>query len=76
MKQLGVHALISLFIYLISIGFSFQAMKAVQVEKIIRRNHTFEAQIFLIFSAIALGYLVGGFVIALMDNSLQLSNLF
>ncbi|MBA1393883.1 DUF1146 domain-containing protein, partial [Lactobacillus sp. XV13L] len=60
----------------ITIGLSFQIMKSVQVEKIIRKNRTFEAQLLLIFTAIALGYLVGNFFIALIDMSLQLSNFF
>lgn len=76
MFQLGVHAAISIVIYLISIGFSFQAIKALNIEKIIRKGHTFEAQILLLFIAIGLGYLVGKFVITFIDTSLQLSNLF
>lgn len=76
MFQLGVHAAISIVIYLISIGFSFQAIKALNIEKIIRKGHTFEAQVLLLFIAIGLGYLVGKFVITFIDTSLQLSNLF
>lgn len=76
MFQLGVHALISIVIYLITIGLSFQIMKSVKVEKIIRRNKIFEAQLLLIFAAIALGFLVGNFFITLIDTSLQLSNFF
>ena len=76
MFQLGVHALISIVIYLVTIGLSFQIMKSVQVEKIIRKNKIFEAQLLLIFAAIALGFLVGNFFITLIDTSLQLSNFF
>lgn len=76
MFQLGVHALISIVIYLITIGLSFQIMKSVKVEKIIRRDKIFEAQLLLIFAAIALGFLVGNFFITLIDTSLQLSNFF
>ena len=76
MFQLGVHALISIVIYLITIGLSFQIMKSVQVEKIIRKNKIFETQLLLIFAAIALGFLVGNFFITLIDTSLQLSNFF
>ncbi|MCO6544134.1 MAG: DUF1146 domain-containing protein, partial [Lactobacillus sp.] len=67
---------ISIVIYLITIGLSFQIMKSVQVEKIIRKNKIFEAQLLLIFAAIALGFLVGNFFITLIDTSLQLSNFF
>ncbi|AWM73568.1 MULTISPECIES: DUF1146 family protein [Lactobacillus] len=76
MFQLGVHALISIIIYLITIGLSFQIMKSVRIEKIIRTNKVFEAQLLLIFAAIALGFLVGNFFITLIDTSLQLSNFF
>ena len=76
MFQLGVHALISIVIYLITIGLSFQIMKSVRIEKIIRKNRIFEAQLLLIFAAIALGFLVGNFFITLFDTSLQLSYFF
>ncbi|WLT01147.1 DUF1146 family protein [Lactobacillus helsingborgensis] len=76
MFQLGVHALISIIIYLITIGLSFQIMKSVRIENIIRKNKVFEAQLFLIFVAIALGFLVGNFFITLIDTSMQLSNFF
>ena len=76
MFQLGVHALINIVIYLITIGLSFQIMKSVRIEKIIRKNRVFEAQLLLIFVAIALGFLVGNFLITLIDTSLQLSNFF
>ena len=76
MFQIGVHALISIIIYLITIGLSFQIMKSVRIENIIRKNKVFEAQLFLIFAAIALGFLVGNFFITLIDTSMQLSNFF
>ncbi|MBD5431517.1 DUF1146 family protein [Lactobacillus agrestimuris] len=76
MVQIGIHAVISIIIYLVCIAFSFQAMKAIQVEKVIRKGRTFEAQVFLIFAAIGLGYLVASFFISFIDASLQLSNFF
>lgn len=76
MVQLGIHAVIAILVYLLCIGLSFQAMKGVKIEKIVRPNHLFSAQIILLFSAIALGFLVGNFLVTLMDDSLQLSNLF
>ena len=76
MIQLGVHAVISIIIYLITVGLSFQAMKALQVERLIRKGRTFEAQILILFIAIGLGFLVGQFFITLIDTSMQLSNFF
>ena len=58
------------------IALAFQAVKAVKIENLIRSDKPFEAQTFLIFTAIALGYLVAQFVISFIDSSLQLSNLF
>ncbi|CCK84392.1 Predicted membrane protein [Lactobacillus equicursoris 66c] len=76
MKQLGIHAVISLIIYFVCIALAFQAIKAVRIEKLIRSNRVFESQVLLLFSAIGLGYLVAQFIIALIDTSMQLSNLF
>ncbi|TSO26115.1 DUF1146 family protein [Lactobacillus sp. LL6] len=76
MVQLGIHAVISIIIYLITIGFSFQAMKSLQVEKFIRKGRTFEAQVLILFMAIGLGFLVGQFFVTLIDTSMQLSNFF
>lgn len=76
MFQLGAHAIISIVIYLITIGLSFQSVKAIRIEKFIKKGRVFEAQIFLLFTAIALGFLVGKFFITLIDTSLQLSNFF
>jgi uncharacterized integral membrane protein (TIGR02327 family) len=76
MRQLGIHAMLSIVIYLVAIALAFQAVKAVKIENLIRSDKPFEAQTFLIFTAIALGYLVAQFVISFIDSSLQLSNLF
>ena len=76
MFQLGVHAIISIIIYLIAIGLSFQAVKAIQLDKIIRKGHVFEMQLLYLFIAIGLGFLVGNVVITFIDTSMQLSNLF
>lgn len=49
MFQLGVHVIISIIIYLIAIGLSFQAVKAIQLDKIIRKGHVFETQLLYLF---------------------------
>lgn len=76
MFQLGIHAALSIFIYLVTVGLSFQAVKSLRLEKFITKGRIFEARILIIFTAIALGYLVGTFVITFIDISMQLSNLF
>ncbi len=76
MQNVGLHALVEIFVYLVTVGFSFKAVKALKVESFIKPDHVVEAQIFWIFVAIALGYLVGSFLVMLMDNSLSLRMIF
>ena len=76
MFQLGVHAIISIIIYLIAIGLAFQAMKAVQLEKIVRKGRIVETQRLYLHGAIALGFLGDNFGITVIDTSMQHSNLF
>lgn len=76
MKQVGVHAIVSLITYLVTIGFSFKALQGLRIEKFFRKGHTFEIRVFIIFAAIALGYLVGQFLLVLVDQSLAIRMLF
>ena len=76
MKQVGVHAVVSLITYLVTIAFSFKAVKGLRVAQLFKKGHTFEIQIFLLFISIALGFLVGQFILALVDQSLALKMLF
>lgn len=76
MKQVGAHALITLITYLITIGISFRIVSCLRVDKFFKKGHTVEIQIFLIFLAISVGYLVGQFLITLVDQSAALSLLF
>ena len=76
MKNLGVHAVVSLLTYLITIGLSFKAVMALQIDRFVKKEHEFENQVLLLFIAIALGYLVGQFLITLIDQSQALLYLF
>lgn len=76
MIQIGIHAIISIIIYLLAIGLSFQAIKALKIEQYTIKGKIFETQLLYIFLSIALGYLVGSFVISFIDASMQLSNFF
>lgn len=76
MQQLGIHAIVSIVTYFITIAFSFRAIQALRLEKIFKKGHNFEIQIFLLFLAIALGFVVGQFLIALIDQSMNLRMLF
>lgn len=76
MWQVGVHGLISIIVYLVCIALAFQSVKNIRVEKFMHTERVFEVQIFLLFVAIALGFIVGQFIIALIDASMSLSNFF
>lgn len=76
MKNLGVHAVVSLLTYLVTIGLSFRAVRFLRVGRFIKKGHVFESQLLLLFIAIALGYLVGQFLITLIDQSQALPYLF
>ena len=76
MQQIGIHAIVSIFTYLIMIGLAFRAVQSLRLEKIFKKGHNFEIQLFLIFIAIALGFLVGQFFVTLIDQSLYLKVLF
>ena len=76
MKQVGVHAVVSLITYLVTIAFSFKAVKGLRVDQLFKKVHTFEIQVFLLFVSIALGFLVGQFILALVDQSLALKMFF
>lgn len=76
MQTIGIHAIVVLLTYLATVGFSFWALKALNLEKLFRPGHTGEIQIMIVFLALALGYLVGSLVIEIMDQSLNLRTLF
>lgn len=76
MQQLGLHALLSLFIYFVTTALAFQAIKCLDLSKLFKIKKIFEEQILDIFLALGLGYLVGQFFIAFMDYYLTLTNLF
>lgn len=76
MRQVGVHAIVSLITYLVTIAFSFRAMRGLRVDQLFKKGHMFEIQVFLLFVSIALGFIVGQFILALVDQSLSLKMLF
>ena len=53
-KQVGVHAVVSLITYLVTIAFSFKAVKGLRVAQLFKKGHTFEIQVFLLFVSLAL----------------------
>lgn len=76
MQTVGIHAGIVILIYLLTVGLSFKALKALKIDNFIKQGHVVEAQLFILFSSLALGYLVGSLLIDVMDQSLSLRMLF
>ncbi|WP_297816630.1 DUF1146 family protein [uncultured Lactobacillus sp.] len=76
MKQIGIHAVVSIITYLLMIALSFRSLQSLRLDKFFKKGHTFEIQLFILFASIALGYLVGQFLLALIDQSLAIRMLF
>lgn len=76
MKTIGLHAIVVLLTYLVSVIISFRAVLALDFSKIFRKHHEKEAQILLILLALSLGYLVGTLLVTIIDQSLNLKMIF
>ena len=57
----GFQPLLAIVSHIIFIGVSFYALQAIMPEKIIRKNHVFQAQILFIFLSIMIGSSVSNF---------------
>ncbi len=73
---IGEQAVIAILANVFFIGISFYALQAVMVEKIIKKNHVFQAQLLFILVSIVIGSLVANFFLNLTSWSTQLQYLF
>ncbi|MCM3356450.1 MULTISPECIES: DUF1146 family protein [unclassified Psychrobacillus] len=69
-------ALIAILANIFFIGISFYALQALMVDKFIKKNHVFQAQLFFILASIMLGSTVANFFLNLTSWSNQLQYLF
>lgn len=69
-------ALVAIFANIFFIGISFYALQALMVDKFIKKNHVFQAQLFFILASILLGSTVANFFLNLTSWSNQLQYLF
>lgn len=69
-------ALIAILANVFFIGISFYALQALMVDKFIKKNHVFQAQLFFILASIMLGSTVANFFLNLTSWSNQLQYLF
>lgn len=69
-------ALIAIVANVFFIGISFYALQALMMDKIIKKNRVFQAQLFYILASIMIGSIVANFFLNLTNWSNQLPFLF
>lgn len=69
-------AVMAIFANIFFIGISFYALQALMVDKIIKKNHVFQAQLLFILASIVIGSTVATFFLNLTSWSNQLQYLF
>lgn len=69
-------ALIAILANIFFIGISFYALQALMMDKIIKKNRVFQAQLFYILTSIMIGSIVANFFLNLTSWSNQLPFLF
>lgn len=72
----GEQAVIAILANIFFIGISFYALQALMVDKIIKKNRVFQAQLFYILASIMIGSSVANFFLNLTSWSNQLQFLF
>lgn len=72
----GEQAIIAILANVFFIGISFYALQAIMIEKVIKRNRVFQAQLFYILTSIVIGSTVANFFLNLTAWSNQLQFLF
>lgn len=73
---IGQQALIGILSHIFFIGVTFYALQAVMLEKLFKKNRTFQIQLMYILLSVAIGSTVSNFVIAVSNWSQQLPYLF
>jgi uncharacterized integral membrane protein (TIGR02327 family) len=69
-------AIIAILANIFFIGISFYALQALMMDKIIKKNRVFQAQLFYILTSIMIGSIVANFFLNLTSWSNQLPFLF
>ena len=73
---IGEQAVMAILVNIFFIGISFYALQSVMVDKFIKKNHVFQAQLIFILMSIVIGSLVASFFLKLTSWSTQLQYLF
>ena len=72
----GQQALVSILTHLVFIGVAWWAIQAIQLDKLLKKNHVMQARILYILLAIALGSIVSNFFLDYLMWSQQLPEIF
>ncbi|MFB6466213.1 DUF1146 family protein [Cytobacillus sp. Hz8] len=72
MADFGQQALISIFSHLVFIALAWWALQAIQFERLLKKNHVFQARLLFILLSIALGSIVSNFFLDYLLWSQQL----
>lgn len=72
----GEQAIVAILANVFFIGISFYALQSIMIEKVIKKNRVFQAQLFYILASIMIGSTVATFFLNLTSWSNQLQYLF
>jgi uncharacterized integral membrane protein (TIGR02327 family) len=73
---IGQQAILGIFSHVFFIGVAFFALRAVMLEKFLKKNHVLQVQILYIFLSIVIGSSVSNFFLTISGWSKQLPFLF
>ncbi|WP_416353047.1 DUF1146 family protein [Agrilactobacillus fermenti] len=69
MKYVGIQAIYTVTSHIFFIVLSFWAIQSLRFDQIVKRDHIPQAQLILVFIAIAIGYNVSSFFISLVEQA-------
>ncbi|MCZ8537212.1 DUF1146 family protein [Paenisporosarcina quisquiliarum] len=74
--QIGQQAILGILSHVFFIGITFFALRAVMIEKVVKKQHVFQVQLLYILLSIAIGSSVSNFFLNMSNWSKQLPFLF
>ncbi|MFD1671254.1 DUF1146 family protein [Agrilactobacillus yilanensis] len=69
MKIVGLQAVYTAFSHIFFIVLTFWAIRSLRFDALIKRDHVPQAQLILVFLAIAIGYNVSSFFLSLVEQA-------
>ena len=75
-SQIGQQAILGILSHAFFIGITFFALRALMIEKIVKKQHVFQVQLLYILLSIAIGSSVSNFFLNMSNWSKQLPYLF